>query len=334
MTKVDVGGMISSPDRRRLRVSPALAWFAVAPFVLWTAGRLTGVDRRPLIVELMTVTPYVAAASLGAVLIALASRSRAAIAVSAATSTLLATMVLPRAFATAPTATGATLKILTTNMYFGGADARTIVDLVRRLKPDILSTQELTPAAVEALDAAGLEESLPYSHNQAAFGAYGSGLWSRYPLTPVRDFALPESRNMPRARVAVPGAPPVEIVDVHTVSPVNGDVYEWLADMESLPAPSSDVIRILAGDFNASLDHSPLRAVIAGGYADAGDATGTGLNTTWPADWRIPPVITIDHVLYDERASAVAADVHTVPGTDHRALFAELRLPKEIGRLS
>jgi endonuclease/exonuclease/phosphatase (EEP) superfamily protein YafD len=96
--------------------------------------------------------------------------------------------------------------------------------------------------------------------------------------------------------------------------------------MESLPAPSSDVIRILAGDFNASLDHSPLRDVIAGGYTDAGDATGTGLHPTWPADWRIPPMITIDHVLYDKRASAVTTSVHTVPGTDHRALFAELRL--------
>ncbi|GAA1288720.1 endonuclease/exonuclease/phosphatase family protein [Planotetraspora silvatica] len=307
-------------------MSPAFAWVAVAPFILWTAGRLTGVDQRPVIVEFITLTPYVAAASLGAVLIALASRNRAAVAVSAVTSTLLAAMVLPRALPSAPTATGPTLKILTSNMFFGSADPATIVDLVRRLKPDILSTQELTPAAVEALDAAGLEESLPYTFNQAAFGAYGSGIWSRYPLTPMPDFALHGSRNMPRARVAVPGGPPVEIVDVHTISPVGQDVYEWRADMASLPAPSSDVIRILAGDFNASLDHSPLRDVLARGYADAGDATGTGLHPTWPADWRIPPVITIDHVLYDERASAVTTSVHTVPGTDHRALFAELRL--------
>lgn len=326
MTKADVGGVIASPPRRQWRLSPAFAWAAVAPFLLWAAGRLTGVDRRPVIVEFITLTPYVAAASLGAVLIALASRSRVAIAVSAATSTLLATMVLPRAFSSAPTATGPTLKILTSNMFFGSADAETIVDLVRRLNPDILSTQELTPAAVEALGAAGLDEELPYTHNQAAFGAYGSGIWSRYPLTPLPDFALRGSRNMPRARVAVPGGPPVEIVDVHTVSPMGRDVYEWRADMESLPAPSSDVIRILAGDFNASLDHSPLRDVIARGYADAGDATGTGLHPTWPADWRIPPMITIDHVLYDKRASAVATSVHTVPGTDHRALFTELRL--------
>ncbi|GII29620.1 endonuclease/exonuclease/phosphatase family protein [Planotetraspora mira] len=326
MTKAYAGGVIASPPRRQWRVSPAFAWVAVAPFILWTAGRLTGVDQRPVIVEFITLTPYVAAASLGAVLIALASRSRAVIAVSAATSTLLAAMVLPRALPSAPTATGPTLKILTSNMFFGSADPKTIVDLVRRLKPDILSTQELTPAAVEALDAAGLEESLPYTLNQAAFGAYGSGIWSRYPLTPMPDFALQGSRNMPRARVAVPGGPPVEIVDVHTISPVGRDVYEWRADMASLPAPSSDVIRILAGDFNASLDHSPLRDVLARGYADAGDATGTGLHPTWPADWRIPPMITIDHVLYDKRASAVTTSVHTVPGTDHRALFAELRL--------
>ncbi|GII57041.1 endonuclease [Planotetraspora thailandica] len=317
--------MIAAPARRRWRPPAALAWIAVTPFLLWSLWRLSGVDRRPALVELMTLTPYVAAGSLGAVLIALATRNKAAIAVSAATSALMATIVVPRVLAS-PASTGPALKILTSNMYFGNGDAQTIVDLVRRLKPDILSTQELTPAAVEALDAAGIGELLPYTHLQAAFGAFGSGIWSRYPLTPQPDFALPGSRNMPRARVAVPGAPPVEIVDVHTISPMGRDVYAWDADMRSLPAPASDVIRILAGDFNASLDHSPLRSVLAEGYADAGDASGTGLSATWPSNWRIPPVITIDHVLFDERASAVTTRTYTVPGTDHRALFAELRL--------
>ena len=41
--------------------------------------------------------------------------------------------------------------------------------------------------------------------------------------------------------------------------------------------------RILAGDFNATLDHPELRAVLDRGYVDAADAASGGLKPTWPA---------------------------------------------------
>ena len=43
---------------------------------------------------------------------------------------------------------------------------------------------------------------------------------------------------------------------------------------------------------------------------------------------RIPPAVTIDHVLADARIGVRAVSVHTIPGTDHRAVFAELVLPR------
>ena len=39
--------------------------------------------------------------------------------------------------------------------------------------------------------------------------------------------------------------------------------------------------------------------------------------------------MTIDHVLADERIGVRAVSVHSIPGTDHRAVFAVLRLPSE-----
>ncbi|MGI5154726.1 endonuclease/exonuclease/phosphatase family protein [Microbispora sp. CA-102843] len=330
MTKVDVGGEIVSPPRRRLRVSPLLAWIAVAPFAVWAAARFAGVERG-LGVALMTGTPYVAAASLLAVLIALAARRAAVIAVAVATSVLLAAMVLPRAVGSTPTATGPSLRILTVNLFYGAGDAATVVDLARRLEPDVLNTQELTPEAVEALDAAGVGRLLPYRHLEDGPGSSGSGIYARHPLTEAPDFAPEGSHNMPRARLALPSGPPVEIVDVHTLSPLNShDVAQWTTELAVLPAASPGVVRVLAGDFNASLDHSALRAVLGRGYADAADATGDGLTTTWPANRRFPPLITIDHVLYDERASAVSTGVYKIPGSDHRAFFAELRLPARL----
>ena len=44
--------------------------------------------------------------------------------------------------------------------------------------------------------------------------------------------------------------------------------------------PGSDCqgdVRILAGDFNATLDHPELRALLDRGYVDAADAAGAGL---------------------------------------------------------
>jgi hypothetical protein len=35
----------------------------------------------------------------------------------------------------------------------------------------------------------------------------------------------------------------------------------------------------------------------------------------------------IDHVLADKRVGVRTVSVHTIPGTDHRAVFAELVLP-------
>src|SRR5690606_19927857 len=103
----------------------------------------------------------------------------------------------------------------------------------------------------------------------------------------------------PRVALTLPGRRVVEIVDVHTLAPLRPDTPDWLAGLAALPsaASSSATIRILAGDFNASLDHAALREVVNRGYVDAADATGKGLHPTWPANRRSPPLITIDHVL-------------------------------------
>jgi endonuclease/exonuclease/phosphatase family metal-dependent hydrolase len=49
---------------------------------------------------------------------------------------------------------------------------------------------------------------------------------------------------------------------------------------------------------------------------------------TWPFTGygRIPRV-TLDHVLADRRIRVRAVAAHRIPGSDHRALYAELILP-------
>ncbi|MFG1948079.1 endonuclease/exonuclease/phosphatase family protein [Nonomuraea sp. NPDC048826] len=325
-----VGGTIVTPARRRRsgRTGTALTWLAVTPFAAWAVTRLAGLERGAIPTQIMTATPYAAAGSLIPLMIAALGRRRAAAAVALLTSTMLGFSVLPRTLGVAEATEGRPFRVLTVNLLFGRADARAVMDLVRELRPDVLNTQELTPGAVDELDSAGLKELMPHRVLMAEWNASGSGIFSRHPMEPLPD-ALPEleGHNMPVARLALPGGAPVEFYDVHPVPPIGRHAGAWQTALEALPGTSDGPVRILAGDFNASLDHTPMRRLLARGYKDAADQVGAGLIPTWPANRRIPPIITIDHVLVDGRAGVKAVSVHDVPGTDHRAVFAELSVP-------
>ncbi|MBO3751891.1 endonuclease/exonuclease/phosphatase family protein [Streptosporangiaceae bacterium NEAU-GS5] len=323
-----VGGVIAPGKRRRFRPAPWFAWLVVLPLAAWTVVRLGGFETGGIGIQLMAATPYATVAALIATGLAVLARNRIAAVVGLASTVALAAVVLPRAFGSAqPAASGPTLKILSINMRFGGADATTIVNLVRTLHPDILNTQELSPWGVQHLQEAGLSELMPYDDLAPERSAAGSGIFARVPLTTLPDMGLIEGHHMPHVRFTMPGGRQVELVDVHTVAPLGPDASVWSAAMRVLPEPEAGTIRILAGDYNATLDHAEFRRVLAKGYVDVGDAAGIGLVPTWPAGRSIPPVITIDHVLVDPRVAVVSAGVHSVPRTDHRALFAELRLP-------
>ncbi|MFC4116710.1 endonuclease/exonuclease/phosphatase family protein [Nonomuraea zeae] len=231
--------------------------------------------------------------------------------------------------AEAPTAAGArSLRMLTANLNGGRGDATVIVDLVRRLNIDVFSVQELTWSARDRLAAAGLATLLPYQISEPEFrGPEGSGVYARYPLSVKTGLFQPVGHHMPVAEVAVPGGSAVEVVVVHPVAPVPSTVPEWEAGIATLPpAPATGPPRILAGDFNATLDHAVFRQLLSTGYTDAAAATGEGLVPTWPKGRGLPPLVAIDHVLTDTRAWAVDVQVHDLPGSDHRALFADLRV--------
>jgi endonuclease/exonuclease/phosphatase family metal-dependent hydrolase len=161
----------------------------------------------------------------------------------------------------------------------------------------------------------------------------GSAVYSRYPL---RDPAVRIHRasgfHQARATVTLPGAAPVEFESVHPCAPASAGLIDtWHADLAAQPAATPDgMVRILAGDFNATLDHALLRGLIDTGYRDAADVVGAGLRTTWPNRDHGPayvPGVTLDRVLADRRVGVTRVSIHSVPGSDHRAFFTELILP-------
>ncbi len=306
-----------------------LIWAAVVPVAIWALIRAFGLDRQPPIVPLIAYTPYVTLVALFVLGIAVALENwAAALLVTAASAALLAA-VAPRALgdpeAIPPGSTE--LRVLSSNIHLGHADPAALVRMVRRLRPDVLCVQELTPRFARELKADGILRLLPHDVLSIEAHASGGGIFSTMPLRALpapRAFSL----RMPRARVELPGGGSVRFVDIHTAQPKPGNILLWRLGLDSLPATGSPQSPwVLAGDFNATVDFSQLRDVIDGGYRDAAGVVGMGLEPTWPRGRDFPPPVTIDHVLADARLAVAGFRVEDLPGSDHRAVFARLGVP-------
>jgi endonuclease/exonuclease/phosphatase (EEP) superfamily protein YafD len=303
-----------------------LSWLATA---IWAGGRLLPADRAGLLaVQLLAFTPYAAAGSVLVLAAASATRRWRLTGAALLTAAVLLACVVPRAVADrGQVAAGPRLRVLTVNMWVGSADAATIVGLVRTHRVDVLALQELTTPGQRALDAAGLARLLPYRVSYVE--PQVSGLFSRFPLLDDGVRVLPSAFGQARATVSVPGTPPVAVESVHTYAPIGTRARDrWAVDLAGQPPATVDgPVRLLLGDFNATLDHAPLRRLLATGYRDAGDIRGAGFAATWPDHGHVVLPVTIDHVLADRRVGVVSYRVFPVRGTDHRAVYAELALP-------
>jgi endonuclease/exonuclease/phosphatase family metal-dependent hydrolase len=133
----------------------------------------------------------------------------------------------------------------------------------------------------------------------------------------------------PTALLELPNGDTVELVCVHPVTPNlgRGGAGQWRTELAVLPPPG-ELPRVLAGDFNATLDHAVFRDLLRLGYADAGLQAGKALTPTWGPPGRGSAVLTLDHVLVDRRCAVLEYSVHVVPGSDHRAVFTEIQLPE------
>lgn len=328
-------GDYGEPTERRPRRpgGPVFTWFLAvlatlfAALALWrlVVSGLFGWDGNSLTAAALALTPYVTAGGVLLTLFIAAFRRWGSAIVVFALTAALALSLLPRFIGDAqPGNGGPVLRVLAVNMYVGAADPADIVAQARASAVDVLALSEMTPDAADGLEAAGLSELLPHQHFEADYGASGSGLASRYELTPT-DLVSATTFQQPNASFEVDGRS-VEVVAVHSLPPVSR--YEaWTSDLRSLPTTDKQgAIRILAGDFNASLDHEEFRRLLDLGYVDAADQLGMGLVATWPQQRSAPPV-TLDHVLVDSRAAVRGFRAVDVAGSDHRGVLATLQLP-------
>ncbi len=222
-------------------------------------------------------------------------------------------------------------RIMTLNTKNGAASARQIVEVVREQHVEVLCLQELTDGMVSDLEAAGIDELLPYhvvSEGASAINNGGrNGIWTATSQSNISRNLLPiQTSSMPAASITI-GSTTVRIVSVHPNSPVRGAQDLWDEGLSTIGTLSDyNHAYLIMGDFNSTWDHARFRELLGATFADAGEESGQGFHMTYPSNSLAPSLIEIDHIVYSRDSGIVVSSLETVTisGTDHQALLGTL----------
>jgi endonuclease/exonuclease/phosphatase family metal-dependent hydrolase len=293
------------------------------PAVTLTVARLSGSERVTAI-QAQAFTPLAVPLYAGLVLLLVVvpvrSEHRALPAVAAVVAAVLLAVhvswVAPSLRAEAAPA-GERITVMSSNLLVGAADMDAVLAAAREHGVDLLALQEVTPAALARLDAAGVTETFPYR----AGSPEGTMVLAREPLTDVGSLGAVKDSWA----VTWHG---LRVFAVHPAYPrLPVAWHEQLAEIAA--HARTDHPDLLLGDFNATSDHRPFRAILAAGYRDAAEQAGSGWQPTWPVRGTarpfgvpLPPSVAIDHVLVGSHLVATSTGTVVVGGTDHKSLVA------------
>jgi len=241
---------------------------------------------------------------------------------------LLVTAVGRRGPRTAPPGS-LLLRIVSANLLVHNTEVAALAQELLATDADLLVLQEVTPTHLATLRLSPLGKAYPHQMLDARTGYHGSAIFSRFAIEgggPITVAGFP----MLEAELTTP-AGPLRLINVHAAAPVDHvNTVIWRRQYAELArtAATATIPLLLAGDFNATLDHAPLRRLLAAGLRDAFVEAGRGLGATWPS-WNglVPPVMRIDHVLVGRQISVVKVIDQKSAGSDHRRLVVDLALP-------
>jgi endonuclease/exonuclease/phosphatase (EEP) superfamily protein YafD len=253
------------------------------------------------------------------------------------TALLACVQIAPRAMSRADPAprSAPRLTVLVANTLRSSVAPSVVVGLVRRTDADVIALPE-TNAELAASFARAL--TLDRGERWRSFGDPVSrpGEGSARPTSMVvRDalgprlqpqpMPLPGAHGEVRVRLTrLGGGRGTPVAAVHPLPPAPVSAQrQWRRDLLALRSLCRDGW-ILAGDFNATIDHSPMRALKRAGCSDAAASTGQGLKATWTAGGLPFVRVPIDHVMTSGGWRATRAGVLRIEGSDHRAIWAEL----------
>lgn len=241
---------------------------------------------------------------------------------------------------TLPEKTAESIRVMTWNTAGDATSPETIAQTAVAMGADIVSLPETTieTGAQVAVAMRDLGQPMWAHHTE-----YGSDGWAAdsttllvspdlgtYSVIASSQDGSSNTSTVPSA-VAMPtnGEGPT-IVAAHAVAPREEDMEDWRHDLQWLADQCAGENVIMAGDFNATIDHMARLGIddgTLGRCRDASSQTGNGSVGTWPTELPALGGAQIDHVLATPDWTPTGSVVLTAlddAGGDHRPMVVQL----------
>ncbi|MDH5289841.1 MAG: endonuclease/exonuclease/phosphatase family protein [Acidimicrobiia bacterium] len=218
------------------------------------------------------------------------------------------------------------VRIFLQNVYVGQADPAAVAAAMVASGADVAVLVEAWPPFRDALARQPGVDVFSYRLSVPGFEDSEIAVWSRWPLADVTGERL-STRPFVRAEVQTP-AGPFTIGAIHTAAPTSDrEVANWSDGLAGLGLIDRSEPIVLAGDFNATIDHAQFRRLLENGWTDVHTTKGCGFDQTWPVGRGIGiPVMRLDHVLVSDQFEVKAVEVGPANGSDHKSVIATIHL--------
>ena len=239
-----------------------------------------------------------------------------------------------------PEPTEASIRVMTWNTAGAATAAADIARVAVEMQADIVTLPETTIETGEQVAIAMRDLGNPMwaHHAQYPDTEWDAGSTTILISPRLGDYSViaasqdgsSNTSTVPSA-VAMPvsGEGPI-VVAAHAVAPRPTYMQPWRDDLQWLADQCAADDVILAGDFNATVDHMRALGVDGGTLGrchDAAEETGNGAVGTWPTDLPALAGAPIDHILttpsWTPTGSLVLTDLDGT-GSDHRPLVVQL----------
>lgn len=240
-----------------------------------------------------------------------------------------------------PAATDTSVRVLSWNTAGDEVSASQIAQQILAQGADVVALPETTEAVGEEIAVMLREQGHPMWVHHVQFQpdvVDGPKSWHTTVLVSpdLGEYSVIESSedgsnntgSVPSAvLMPVDGSGPT-IVAVHAVAPRMEDMDQWSSDLRWIADQCPEGDFLLAGDFNATVDHMAGLGVEGGdmGYCrDVASRTGNGYMGTWPSS--LPALLStpIDHVMASPNwVPTGSVVIDDAGGSDHRGLVVQL----------
>jgi len=241
---------------------------------------------------------------------------------------------------TLPDKTEDSIRVMTWNTAGDATSPQSVAQIAVAMDADIVTLPETTIETGEEVAIAMRELGHRMWAHHAEFGEDG---WDARSTTilispDLGDYAVIESSvggttntsTVPSAVVMPVDGDGPTVVAAHAVAPRRSYMEHWRSDLRWLADQCGDGNVIMAGDFNATVDHMGRLGVDGGTLGrchDAASETGNGSVGTWPTE--IPGLLgaPIDHVLASDDwipTGSIVLRSLDGSGSDHRPLIVQL----------